>query len=78
MKNIDTLKEFLSTPKKIVITTHTKPDADALGSSLAIYQFLSQQHHNVEVIVATDYPEFLKWMPFENNVTIYTEQKKRM
>lgn len=76
MKNFDALKKFLKTPRKIIITTHIKPDADALGSSLAVYQFLIKHHHTVHVITPTDYPKFLKWMPFENNVTIYTEQKK--
>ena len=28
------LQQILSTPKNIVITTHHKPDGDALGSSL--------------------------------------------
>ena len=76
MKNFESLKKFLSTPRKIVITTHMRPDADALGSSLAVFQFLIKNEHIVNVITPTDYPEFLKWMPYEDNVTIYTEEKK--
>ena len=53
-----------------------RPDADALGSSLAVYQFLIKNNHKASVITPTDYPDFLKWMPFETNVTIYSEEKK--
>jgi phosphoesterase RecJ-like protein len=34
MQDILKLKEVLETPQNIVITTHQKPDADALGSNL--------------------------------------------
>ncbi|HEX8609228.1 MAG TPA: bifunctional oligoribonuclease/PAP phosphatase NrnA, partial [Pedobacter sp.] len=34
MLSITEIKELLATPQKIVITTHHKPDGDAMGSSL--------------------------------------------
>ena len=34
---IKQLKNLLSKKKKIVITTHTNPDGDAIGSSLALF-----------------------------------------
>ena len=43
MQDIQTLKELLSSPKRIIITTHHKPDADALGSSLALAGFLKKK-----------------------------------
>ncbi len=77
MDNFKELQKELETPRKIVITTHYHPDADALGSSLGLYQFLKKQGHDVKVITPTDYPEFLKWMPCEKDVLIYTEQQKK-
>jgi phosphoesterase RecJ-like protein len=62
MKELDSLKTFLSSPKKIVITTHANPDADALGSSLGLHHFLKNRGHLSTVITPTDYPEFLHWM----------------
>jgi phosphoesterase RecJ-like protein len=69
-----TLIELLAQPQKIVITTHHKPDGDAMGSSLGLYNYLIQQGHHVKVITPTDYPQFLNWMPGNGEVIIYTER----
>ncbi|HEU4551962.1 MAG TPA: DHH family phosphoesterase [Chitinophaga sp.] len=63
MKPIEEIKPLLETPKKVVITMHQKPDADAMGSSLAMYHYLRQKGHNITVISPTNFPDFLKWMP---------------
>ncbi len=68
------LKKLLATPQQIVITTHHKPDGDAMGSSLGLYSYLIQKGHHVSVITPTDYPEFLQWLPRNADVMIYTEQ----
>jgi len=67
------LKELLATPKQIVITTHHKPDGDAMGSSLGLYNYLIQKGHHVKVITPTDYPQFLEWMPGNGEVMVYTD-----
>lgn len=65
-------KELLQTPgKKVVITTHHKPDADALGSSLALAAALKKLKHEVYVISPSDYPKFLNWMQGEKEVIQY-------
>ena len=61
--------------QKIVITTHHKPDADALGSSLGLYHFLNQIGVSSTVITPTDYGDFLKWLPGENTVINFEEQE---
>lgn len=73
MFDIASLRELLAQPQKIVITTHHKPDGDALGSSLGLYQYLIQLGHHATVISPTDYPDFLSWMPGNGEVMIYTE-----
>lgn len=60
---IQELREELRESKKIVITTHHKPDGDAMGSSLGLYHFLCSLGHEVHVVTPTDYPYFLHWMP---------------
>ncbi|MVN21498.1 DHH family phosphoesterase [Mucilaginibacter arboris] len=77
MLNLAELKELLAQPQKIVITTHHKPDGDALGSSLGLFHYLRQKQHNVQVITPTDYPYFLQWMPGNADVIIYTEKKEQ-
>lgn len=78
MQNIDSFKEKLSTPQKIVITTHHKPDADALGSSLGMANYLIKKGHQVQVITPSDYPEFLKWMKGDEEVMIYAEENHEL
>jgi len=62
---------------KIVITTHHKPDADALGSSLGLYHFLKNQGKEVTVVTPTDYPEFLHWMPGNDDVVNFDHSPDR-
>ena len=73
MLDIATLSKLLAQPQKIVITTHHKPDGDAMGSSLGLYNYFIQQGHHVKVITPTDYPEYFNWMPGNEEVIIYTD-----
>jgi len=73
MLELAELKKFLEQPRHIVITTHHKPDGDAMGSSLGLYHYLEQHGHHTTVITPTDYPDFLAWMPGNGDVVIYTE-----
>lgn len=75
MQNIEELKAFLGSPKQVVITTHHKPDADALGSSLALAAYLKKKGHQVQVISPSDYPRFLHWLPGNAEVLIFEEDK---
>ena len=70
---IKDLKKILSIRRNIVITTHFNPDADALGSSLGLYNFLIKQTHKVHVIVPNDYPDFLSWMKGNNKVIVFNK-----
>lgn len=74
MKELDAFKAFIDSPRKIVITTHANPDADALGSSLGLYHFLKGRGHEVLVITPTEYPEFLYWMEGNDEVMVYTDE----
>lgn len=66
--SIESLGKLLSTPQNIVVTTHYKPDGDAMGSSLALYNYLKSKGHHVTVITPSDYPDFLYWMPGNEEV----------
>ena len=71
------LFDLLSVKQDIVITTHVNPDGDAIGSSLALYNFLIKYDHNVNVIVPNPYPDFLTWMKGNDNVLIYSNEKEK-
>ncbi|MBX9784588.1 MAG: DHH family phosphoesterase [Chitinophagaceae bacterium] len=77
MQAADQLYNLLDTPRKVVITTHQKPDPDAMGSSLGLYHFLVQLGHTVQVISPTNWAGFLNWMPGCDHVLDYEKFSTR-
>ena len=75
-KNATALKTLLSSPKKIVITTHRGPDGDAMGSSLGLMHLLKQFRHNVHVITPNSYADFLHWMPGNEDVIVFEDNEE--
>lgn len=75
MQNLKAFKDHLSQPRKVVILTHFKPDADALGSSLGLARYLKKKGHAVTVITPSDYPDFIAWMPGNDEVVIFQKDK---
>ncbi|WP_335621959.1 bifunctional oligoribonuclease/PAP phosphatase NrnA [Chryseolinea soli] len=75
MQNLKAFKDQLSQPRKVVILTHFKPDADALGSSLGLARYLKKKGHAVTVITPSDYPDFIAWMPGNEEVVIFQKDK---
>lgn len=74
MKEIKEIFPLLAEPKKIVITHHYNPDADATGSTLALCHYLNKKGHQVHVISPNAMPDFLQWMPGANEIVIYEQQ----
>ncbi len=68
MEKLPAFKTLMAKPRKAVIVTHFKPDADALGSSLGLAAYLKKKGHDVQVITPSDYPGFLAWMPGNSQV----------
>ena len=77
MKPIQEIFPLLSEPRKVVITTHQKPDPDAMGSSLGLYHFLVQWGHLVTVISPTNWASWLNWMPSANHVLDYELHREK-
>ena len=63
MRPIQDAFPLLQAPKKIFITTHHKPDGDAIGSMLGLYHYLSYKGHDVTPVSPGEIPDFLAWMP---------------
>ena len=75
--DIQDAKSLLSSPKKIVITSHRNPDGDAIGSSLGLYHYLIQLGHSVTVAFPSGFPLIFEWMPDSEKILIYDlEQQK--
>lgn len=75
MKPIHEIYGQLAEKKKVAITMHQKPDADAMGSSLALYHFLRQFGHEVTVISPTNWARWLNWMEGIRDVYDYELEK---
>jgi len=76
MKSLKDIFPLLTEPKNIVITFHQKPDADAMGSGLGLYNFLIQFGHKVTVISPTNWAAFLNWMPGSKKVLDFEMQNE--
>lgn len=70
MDNFEDLKNLLSQPKRIVLIPHRNPDGDAIGSTLAMAQYLTKKGHSCDIVSPNDFPKFLKWMEGAKNIHI--------
>jgi phosphoesterase RecJ-like protein len=68
---------LLQTPKKIFITTHHKPDGDAIGSILGLYHYLTKKGHTVTPVAPSELPEFLMWLPGVEFALNYEAEPKK-
>lgn len=72
MKNI---KRLINDSRNVVLTCHTSPDGDAIGSSLAFFEYLNRKGKNVKVIVPNYYADFLKWMHNSDKIILFERQR---
>lgn len=75
MQPIHEIYPQLTEKKKIVITMHQKPDADAMGSTLGLCHFLRQFGHQVQVISPTNWARWVNWMEGVGEVLDYELSK---
>jgi len=77
MKPVQELYPLLQQPRKVVIIPHQKPDADAMGASLALKHFLTKLGHTVTVISPTNWAGWVNWMPGAGEVIDYEKEKQK-
>jgi len=64
--------KYIEKGDAFVIVSHVSPDGDSLGSSLALYHFLTNYgKDNVSVIVPNSFPSFYNWMPGRKEIIIH-------
>ena len=73
---VSNIRTNLSDRKKIVIIPHISPDADALGSCLAIYHFF-KKNHKVDIISPNEYSDVLKFLPGENTISRFDSSQDK-
>ena len=68
---INDLNNLIAQSVKPLIITHYNPDGDAMGSALALYHYLIKKGKKPTLVTPNDYPEFLHWLPGNENVIVY-------
>lgn len=77
-KKVKYLKELLKKKQQnIVIVSHRNPDGDAMGASMAIYNYFLKLGHQVDLVVPNNYPQFLNWLPNVKNTLVYDWYKTK-
>ncbi len=62
IKQISKLKQLFETKQHFVITSHINPDADAIGSEVALARFLSDKGKSVTVLNQSETPDNLVFL----------------
>ncbi len=62
---------------RIAILTHTNPDGDAIGSSLALALALRKKGIDAQVIIPDGLPDFLRWLPGIELSTTFAYKKEK-
>ncbi len=74
---VEKLRKQMEKSKKAVIVSHSNPDGDAVGSSLAVWHWLRKKGLEATAIMPNDYPDFLKWLPGNESVVLYECDKDK-
>jgi len=68
------LKDIIQNNKSYLLTTHVNPDADAIGSEIALYQVLKRLGKSVIIINHSETPYNLKFLDVDNVIEKYNEE----
>jgi len=63
--------QVLKNANRVVISTHTRPDGDAIGSQIALGTFLSAKGKDVWMINSDPMPYNMEWLPGSKEVKVY-------
>jgi phosphoesterase RecJ-like protein len=68
------LKDLILKNHKFIITCHVNPDADALGSELAMYYILKKLDKEIRIINYSTTPENLLFLDTESVLEVYNSK----
>ncbi|MCP9235429.1 bifunctional oligoribonuclease/PAP phosphatase NrnA [Lewinella sp. JB7] len=75
--NISVARQLLASRQEIVVFSHRNPDGDAIGSSVGLMHYLRDRGHGCTVIVPSNYPEFLQFLPEVDSIIIFDDDTER-
>ncbi len=75
--NKSEITALLASPRDVVILSHRNPDGDAVGSSLGLLHYLRGLGHRVNIVLPSESPEFLHFLPAVEEILIYDNETER-
>ena len=73
---LKSVTKLFSEKRNIIFIPHSSPDADALGSCLALYHFFKSKNE-VNIISPNEYTEILNFLPGSENILNYEREKEK-
>jgi bifunctional oligoribonuclease and PAP phosphatase NrnA len=70
------LSELFESSENILLISHINPDGDAIGSQLALYQYLTTRGKKVRMLCPNYLQEFLKWMDGADQIRVFIRNRK--
>ncbi len=71
------LSKLFETSGNILLISHINPDGDAIGSQLALYEYLIHRGKSVGMISPNNLQEFLKWMNGTDLINVFIKNRKK-
>ena len=73
---LKSVTKLFSEKRNIIFIPHSSPDADALGSCLALYHFFKSKN-GVNIISPNEYTEILNFLPGSENILNFERDKEK-
>ena len=74
-QELQALRTHIAQSSRILICAHRGPDGDAVGSSLGWAEYRRQQGKQVDIVMPTPFPDFLRWMPGSQDIRFYARHE---
>ncbi len=75
MIDFNKLENILNVNNSFILSTHVNPDADAIGSEIAMFKILIHLNKEVRIINHSEMPYNLKFLDTENKIEKYNKEK---
>ena len=75
---LEELRSLVNSSSNVLIFCHSKADGDALGSALGWAEYLRQQGKTATVVAPDNYPDFLTWLPGQQNIIQYDNNQQKV
>ncbi len=74
-EGLKAFQTLIDEARTVVVCPHVNPDGDAIGSSLALQHYLVRRGKDARVVVPSQFPDFLRWMPGAQNIVNFARHE---